>query len=98
MQILIPILSSLSSFILIYVLRFLDLYEKEPYKIIFMNFVFGILSYLISGLLISEFYGFINLNNLALNSGKIYIFLSIDTTSRVLNTFQIPFNQYDLHK
>jgi len=97
MQILIPLLSSLSSFILIYVLRFLDLYEKEPYKIIFMNFVFGILSYLISGLLISEFYKFINLNNLALNNGKIYIFLSIILSSLIMLISQILSSRISLN-
>ena len=89
MQILIPILSSLSSFILIYILRFLDLYEKEPYKIIFMNFVFGILSYLISGLLSSVFYNFINVNDLALNNGKIYIFLSLILSSVLMLISQV---------
>ncbi len=97
MQILIPILSSLSSFILIYVLRFIDLYEKEPYKIIFMNFVLGILSYLISGLLISEFYGFINVNNLALNNGKIYIFLSLLFSSAVMLISQVIFSSISLN-
>ena len=92
MQILIPILSSLSSFILIFVIRFLDLYEKEPYKLIFMNFVFGILAYLISGLLISEFYEFININNLALNNGKIYIFLSLLFSSLIMLISQIIFS------
>ena len=92
MQILIPILSSLSSFILIFVLRFLDLYEKEPYKLIFMNFVFGIFAYLISGLLISEFYEFININNLALNNGKIYIFLSLLLSSLTMLISQIIFS------
>ena len=92
MQILIPILSSLSSFILIFVLRFLDLYEKEPYKLILMNFVFGILAYLISGSLISEFYEFININNLALNNGKIYIFLSLLFSSLIMLISQIIFS------
>ena len=92
MQILIPILSTLSSFILIFVLRFLDLYEKEPYKLILMNFVFGILAYLISGLLISEFYEFININNLALNNGKIYIFLSLLFSSLIMLISQIIFS------
>ena len=92
MQILIPILSSLSSFILIFVLRFLDLYEKEPYRLIFMNFVFGILAYLISGSLISEFYEFININNLALNNGKIYIFLSLLFSSLIMLISQIIFS------
>tara|TARA_B100001989_G_scaffold223163_1_gene176939 strand:- start:65 stop:1072 length:1008 start_codon:yes stop_codon:yes gene_type:complete len=89
MQILIPILSSLSSFILIYILRFLDLYEKEPFKTIFINFVLGILSYLVSGLLISEFYKFIDVNNLALNNGKIYIFLSLILSSIIMLISQI---------
>ncbi len=97
MTILIPILSSLSSFILIYVLRFLDLYEKEPYKLIFMNFVFGILSYLISGLLISKLYELIALNNLALNNGKIYIFLSLLLSSLTMLIFQIIFSIISLN-
>ena len=89
MPILVPILSSLSSFILIYVLRFLDLYEKEPYKLIFMNFFFGVSSYLISGLLISEFYEFFNINNLALNNGKIFIFLSLILSSLTMLISQV---------
>jgi len=97
MQILIPILSSLSSFILIFILRFLDLYEKEPYKLIFMNFVFGIFAYLISGLLISEFYEFINVNNLALNNGKIYIFLSLLLSSLTMLISQIIFSIISLN-
>ena len=97
MPILIPILSSLSSFILIYVLRFLDLYEKEPYKLIFINFVFGILSYMISGLLISKFYELIDLNYLALNSSKIYIFLSLILSSLVMFISQIIFASLSLN-
>ncbi len=91
MPILIPILSSLSSFILIYVIRLIDLYEKEPYKLIFMNFVFGVLSYLIIGYLISEFYEFVDINNLALNNGKIFIFLSLLFSSILMLLAQIIF-------
>tara|TARA_Y100000589_G_scaffold178952_1_gene169474 strand:- start:1690 stop:2700 length:1011 start_codon:yes stop_codon:yes gene_type:complete len=97
MQILIPILSSLSSFILIYVLRFIDLYEKEPYKLILINFIFGVISYLISGLLVSELYELISVNNLALNYGKIYIFLSLLLSSMVMILSQILFSIISLN-
>ena len=44
--ILITLISTLSSLILIFVLRSLDIYEKEPYKLICLNFIFGIIAYL----------------------------------------------------
>ena len=84
--ILISLISTLSSFLLIFVLRSLDLYEKEPYKLIFINFIFGIIAYLLSGIISSLLLNFLNFNSLALDSNNIFIFLSVIATSVVTTT------------
>ena len=82
--ILITLISTLSSFILIFVMRSLDLYEKEPYKLIFINFIFGIIAYLVSGIISSLLLKSLNFNSLALNSNRIFIFISIIATAIIM--------------
>ena len=72
--ILIALISTLSSLILIFVLRSLDIYEKEPYKLIFLNFIFGIIAYLTSGIISSIIFRSLNFNTIAMQSNNIFIF------------------------
>ena len=89
----ITFLSSLSSLILIFVLRSLDIYEKEPYKIIFLNFIFGIIAYLSSGIISSLIFKFLNFNSLALESNNIFIFFSVITTAMIMLFSQLIFSK-----
>ncbi len=90
--ILITLISTLSSFILIFVMRSLDLYEKEPYKLIFINFIFGIIAYLVSGIISSLLLKSLNFNSLALNSNRIFIFISIIATAIIMLLSQLAFS------
>lgn len=90
--ILITLISTLSSFLLIFVLRSLDLYEKEPYNLIFINFIFGIIAYLLSGIISSLLLNFLNFNSLALESNNIFIFLSIIATAIIMLLSQLVFS------
>lgn len=90
--ILITFISTLSSLILILVLRSLDIYEKEPYKLIFLNFILGIIAYLTSGILSSVIFRFFNFNAIALQSNNIFIFFSVITTAMIMILSQLIFS------
>ena len=90
--IIITLLSTLSSLILIFVLRSLDIYEKEPYKLILLNFIFGIISYLTSGIISSMIFRFLNFNSIALETNNIFIFLSVITTAMIMLLSQLIFS------
>tara|TARA_Y100001968_G_scaffold327710_1_gene373303 strand:+ start:392 stop:1411 length:1020 start_codon:yes stop_codon:yes gene_type:complete len=60
----IPFLSALSAFILIFWLRFLDVFEREPYKFILLNFILGIAAYPFSALVYSYL---LELSNIDIN-------------------------------
>ena len=87
--IIIALISTLSSFILLFVLRSLDLYEKEPYKLIFINFIFGIIAYLVSGIISSLLLNFLNFNSIALESNNIFILLSVIGTAIIMLLSQL---------
>ena len=90
--IIIALLSTLSSLILILVLRSLDIYEKEPYKLIFINFIFGIIAYLTSGIISSIIFRFLDFNSIALQNNNIFIFLSVITTAMIMLLSQLIFS------
>jgi len=90
--IIIALLSTLSSLILILVLRSLDIYEKEPYKLIFLNFIFGIIAYLTSGIISSIIFRFLDFNSIALQNNNIFIFLSVITTAMIMLLSQLIFS------
>ena len=56
----IPILAALSSLVILSVVRFIDVFEREPYKLILINFIFGVLAYLLSVVSVSSIYTFKN--------------------------------------
>ena len=87
--IIIALISTLSSFIILFVLRSLDLYEKEPYKLIFINFIFGIIAYLVSGIISSLLLNFLNFNSIALESNNIFILLSVIGTAIIMLLSQL---------
>ena len=91
-SVLIPILSTLSAFILISCIRFLDVFEREPYKLIFINFLFGILSYLISAISVSLIFGIIDINKFVLGSSTRYVFLIVLVTAMIMLISQLIFS------
>ena len=93
---LIPILSTLNAFILISCIRFLDVFEREPYKPIFINFLFGILSYLISAISVSLIFGIIDINKFVLSSSNRYVFLIILVTALIMLISQLIFSSLSL--
>ena len=90
--ILIALISTLSSLILIFVLRSLDIYEKEPYKLIFLNFIFGIIAYLTSGIISSIIFRSLNFNAIAMQSNNIFIFFSVIITAMIMLLSQLIFS------
>ena len=87
----IPLISGISSFIIILIIRYLDVFEKEPYKLLFLNFIFGIIGYLISLISVSSFYKVINFNNLILNYDRKYIFISVLISAVIMLISQLIF-------
>ena len=59
----VPIIAALSSLVILSVVRFIDVFEKEPYKLIFFNFLFGSFAYLLSVISVSSIYSFFKINN-----------------------------------
>ena len=96
MNILIPSLSSLSAFILIFCMRFLDVFEKEPYKLLFVNFLFGILAYVFSAISVSLIFGIISLNRFILSSSNVYLLLVVLLTAILMLFSQIIFSFFSL--
>ena len=90
--ILITLISTLSYLILIFVLRTLDIYEKEPYKLIILNFIFGIIAYLTSGIISSIIFRSLNFNTIAMQSNNIFIFFSVIITAMIMLLSQIIFS------
>tara|TARA_B100000965_G_scaffold221709_1_gene185478 strand:+ start:613 stop:1647 length:1035 start_codon:yes stop_codon:yes gene_type:complete len=100
----IPILSALSSFILIFCLRFLDVFEREPYKYILFNFILGIVAYPLSISIYSNLSNFSNLSTIAIENSDIRIYISVVLSSIImlisqliagLISFQLSKRQYD---
>ena len=88
---LIPILSIFSSFIVILSIRFLDIFEKEPFKLLFINFIFGTLAYLISVIFITSMYQVINFNSLVINFNNKFIFISVIFSAGIMLISQLIF-------
>ena len=82
--IIIPTLASLSYILLIICIRFLDVFEREPYKVIFTNFIFGILGYMIAALIFTPLINLFNLSNFYLPNLKLLIYLSVLLSSLLL--------------
>lgn len=89
---LIPLISALSSFLIIFVVRFIDVFEREPYKLLFINFLFGIFAYLLSVISVSSTYSFFNFNNQILNLNEKFIFISILLSSGLMLIYQLIFS------
>ena len=88
---LLPVISALGYFIIILIIRFLDIFEREPYKLLFLNFIFGILAYLISLISVSSLYKIVNFNNLILNYDRKYIFISVIISAGIMFLSQLIF-------
>ena len=92
----IPIIAALSSLVILSVVRFLDVFEREPYKLILINFIFGALAYVLSVISVSSIYTFLQINDEILNvSGKI-IFISILLSSAIMLLYQLIFSIFSL--
>ncbi len=89
LPIIIPSLATLGYFLLIICIRFLDVFEREPYKVIFTNFIFGILGYMIAALIYSPLISLFNLSNFDLPNLKLLIYFSVILSSLILLIFQI---------
>ena len=93
---LLPIIAILNSLILLIVIRVLDVFEREPIKLIFFNFLFGVIAYLFSALSASSISSFINLNEKLLSLDNNFIFLSILISSGIMILSQIAFGVLSL--
>lgn len=91
LPILLPSIAILNSLILLIVIRFLDVFEREPLKLIFYNFLFGLIAYLLSALSVSSLSSLINLNEKLLSFNNKFIFLSILISSGIMIISQILF-------
>jgi len=94
--VLIPILSSLSALIIIYCIRFIDVFEREPNKPIIINFIFGVIAYAVSALSVSKVFGIIQLNKFILNASNKYIFLIVLITAILMLISQLIFASLSL--
>jgi hypothetical protein len=86
-----PTLAILNSLILLSLIRFLDVFEREPFKLVFYNFLFGLIAYLVSALFVSSISSLLDLTEKLLNSNNKFIFLSILITSGIMIISQIIF-------
>ena len=94
--VLLPIIAILNSLILLIVIRVLDVFEREPIKLIFFNFLFGVIAYLFSALSASSISSLINLNEKLLSLDNNFIFLSILISSGIMLLSQIAFGVLSL--
>lgn len=90
-SILLPILAILNSLILLFVIRFIDVFEREPLKLIFYNFLFGLIAYLLSALAVSSTSSILGLTEKLLDLNDKFVFLSILITSGIMIISQIIF-------
>ena len=93
---LLPIIAILNSLILLIVIRVLDVFEREPIKLIFFNFLFGVIAYLFSALSASSISSLINLNEKLLSLDNNFIFFSILISSGIMILSQIAFGVLSL--
>ena len=80
----IPIISAIGSFFLIFCLRSLDVFEREPIKYIFLNFLFGIISYLLSAYFTSFLFDVIDINSSIINLSKKTIYFAVIFSSLMM--------------
>ena len=85
----IPILAALSSLVILTVVRFIDVFEREPYKLILINFIFGVLAYLLSVISVSSIYVFFKINDQISNISDKFIFISILLSSAMMLLYQL---------
>lgn len=83
-----PIISAVGSFILIFTLRLLDVFEREPIKYIFLNFVFGVIAYLISALFVSYLFELSGIHTSLVNLSKKTIYFSVIFSSLIMFSSQ----------
>ena len=88
----IPIVAALSSLVLLSVVRFIDVFEREPYKLILINFIFGVLAYLLSVISVSSIYTFLKINDQVSNINDRFIFIAILLSSAVMLLYQLIFS------
>ena len=92
----IPIISALSSLVILSVVRFIDVFEREPYKLILINFIFGVLAYLLSVISVSSIYAFLKINDQISNISDKFIFIAILLSSAVMLLYQLIFSIFSL--
>ena len=85
----IPIISAIGSFLLIFCLRTLDVFEREPLKYIILNFLFGIIAYLLSAYITSVIFEATDVNNSIINLGKKTIYIAVIFSSLIMLFSQI---------
>ena len=88
----IPIVAALSSLVILLVVRFIDVFEREPYKLILVNFIFGVLAYLLSVISVSSIYTFLKIQDqISVISDK-FIFIAILLSSAIMLLYQLIFS------
>ena len=87
----VPIIAALSSIVILSVVRFIDVFEKEPYKLIFFNFLFGSFAYLLSVISVSSIYSFFKINNEISNVSDKFIFVVIMISASIMLVYQLIF-------
>ena len=87
----VPIIAALSSLVILSVVRFIDVFEKEPYKLIFFNFLFGSFAYLLSVISVSSIYSFFKINNEISNVSDKFIFVVIMISASIMLVYQLIF-------
>ena len=88
----IPIVAALSSLVILLVVRFIDVFEREPYKLILVNFIFGVLAYLLSVISVSSIYTFLKIQDqISVISDK-FIFIAILLSSAIMLLYKLIFS------
>ena len=88
----IPIVAALSSLVILSVVRFIDVFEREPYKLILINFISGVLAYLLSVISVSSIYTLLKINDQILNISDKFIFIAILLSSAIMLLYQLIFS------
>ena len=88
----IPIVAALSSLVILSVVRFIDVFEREPYKLILINFIYGVLAYLLSVISVSSIYTFLKINDQSSNISDKFIFIAILLSSAIMLLYQLIFS------
>ena len=92
----IPLVAALSSIVILSVVRFIDVFEREPYKLILINFIFGVLAYLLSVISVSSIYVFFKINDQISNISDKFIFISILLSSAMMLLYQLIVSIFSL--